>query len=158
MQSEIKILKYDEKETTQTQQQASKSVQSHELTQNNELKYADVAKMTPTCVVNENRMQGEHSNILALERKNSPVFLQCKLCPGIHPAYKCNAYKALPVHKRMDYVKEEKLCVKCLKSQHSGSCVDPKSNIPCPVCKDGSYHNSTLCDKKANKQHDEDWN
>lgn len=165
MRSEIKILKIEEKETMQTQQQTSNIVQSHAHTQSIKFNYADITKMAHTGGAKPKQTQflGERLSELALEKNNSPDFLQCKLCPGIHPAYKCKAYLALPLHKRMEYALSRKFCVRCMRSQHIGDCADPKSNKRCPDCKEEAYHNSTLCDTKAAKKQQnqscgsEDW-
>lgn len=149
--SEIKILKIDERENMQTQHQASNMIENSQC---EKLKYADVAKTQQSSVIVTKAMDqpSGQSNTLAEEKAKSPAFLQCKLCPRIHPAYKCDVYKALPLHKRVEYVKNQKLCVKCLRSQHTGDCVDAKSNKHCPICQVEVFHNSTLCDTKAAKE------
>lgn len=170
MQSEIKILRIDEKQCVQTQQQASNI---HTTNEAEKPKYADVAKSAYTGAIPKQKQQqseeSDWSSTLAEEKANCPAFLQCKLCVGIHPIYKCKVYKSKSLAQRQKYVNDENLCVRCLKPKHTGKCLDAKSNNPCPVCANESYHNSTLCETKAakakaakdNKQpsvSDDDWN
>lgn len=79
-------------------------------------------------------------------RDNVPEFLRCTLCPGIHPRYKCEAFRAMNLTGRKDHVKENNLCIKCLRPNHSGLCEVDKNNEECPRCKPAvRFHNSSMC-------------
>jgi hypothetical protein len=45
--------------------------------------------------------------------------LRCPICQGHHDIKKCKAFKAEPVRRRIEIVKEASLCVNCLSSGHS---------------------------------------
>lgn len=79
------------------------------------------------------------------EKIGQPIWLQCKLCPGIHPTFGCSEYNRMSLDRKEDFVWRNTLCVRCLRPNHEGDCVDPKCNLQCPKCRNGSKHNSTLC-------------
>ena len=45
----------------------------------------------------------------------------CPLCPENHPMWKCESFKMLTVKERWSCAKKNKLCFRCLSSQHRGS-------------------------------------
>lgn len=60
---------------------------------------------------------------------------------------------------RHQYMNEKNLCHSCLRPNHNDLfCYvnkdgTPKKALPCPRCKNGKYHNSTLCPtNEAEKQ------
>lgn len=101
-------------------------------------------------------------------KKEAPQFLQCVLCDGIHPRYKCDAFKAMTLEQRLSHVQSEGLCVRCLREMHNGYCKDESCNLPCPTCAPERevYHNRFLCASKCRysqsvqaSAHDEEhWN
>lgn len=92
------------------------------------------------------------SNALALqlqsEKASQPKWLQCTLCPGIHPRFGCSVYNGMNLTTKENHVWQEVLCNRCLRPNHPGDCIDPKCNRPCPKCNNGNKHNSTLCPKQ----------
>lgn len=74
-------------------------------------------------------------------------FLQCSLCPEVHPAYACNVYLGMSLDDRLNYIDGRGWCRKCLRLLHTNQpCEGPKCNLPCPECLPAlQYHNSTLC-------------
>lgn len=87
----------------------------------------------------------EMANFVGEVKSQVPSFLQCKLCDDIHPVYKCLVFKAMDLKSKENFVQENKLCVKCLRSFHLGNCRDVSSNNACPKCSPAAYHNSVLC-------------
>lgn len=137
--SEIQILMLDENENANQQSNS----------------YADAAKTMRKKI--ESKSSVSHSSVtpasvLAAEKAKSPPFLRCNLCVGIHPIYKCETYKNFTLATKKKYVAAEKLCVKCLRPQHTGLCADANSNKRCPVCTEERFHNSTLCETKEQKK------
>lgn len=108
---------------------------------------------------------------LAVAKLEAPIFLQCILCDGIHPKYKCTVFIEMNFAARWAHVRAEKLCEKCLRPAHQGKCVAPGCNKPCPHCMPSVvYHNSLLCGRKdeqmqgqssgnaaSNKGNEENW-
>lgn len=80
-------------------------------------------------------------------KKSVPSFLQCKLCEGIHPVYKCLVFKAMKLGEKEELVLKNNWCVKCLQPAHLGKCRDDLSNNACPKCAPTTFHNSILCPK-----------
>lgn len=85
-------------------------------------------------------------NALENEKMRSAKFLQCPLCVGIHPLYKCDVFLQMPLSEKQMHVSLNNLCVRCLRSEHPNSCWNEVSNLPCKKCKPSiEYHNSSLC-------------
>lgn len=85
------------------------------------------------------------------DKSKHSQFLQCNLCEGVHPLYKCDVFLAKKLDMRLLYVSENKFCVRCLRKEHTGNCVDVKSNWKCLACvPEVKYHNSKLCPKRVN--------
>lgn len=83
-------------------------------------------------------------------KKQAPNFLQCKLCDGIHPLYKCDVFKSLSLGERLSFAQQEMLCERCLRPGHDGYCVKDSCNRVCPSClpRESVRHNSYLCPVK----------
>ena len=64
----------------------------------------------------------------------------CKLCKGMHLLPECQEFKKMRHYKRLEFVKKENLCFKCLCSGHvAGDC---KSREECSVegCINSKHH------------------
>lgn len=71
----------------------------------------------------------------------------CRLCQADHGLFKCSLFLKMPLHARLNKVKELQLCYGCLNKHDSSFPVARCPNrIPCPRCKT-SIHNSVLCSK-----------
>jgi len=80
------------------------------------------------------------------EKSKQPKFLQCVLCPGIHPVRKCDNFTIKNIDERYEHVADHRLCVRCLRPDHDGDCLDSKCNLRCPNCVPKVlFHNSLLC-------------
>lgn len=85
------------------------------------------------------------------EKRRAPEFMQCKLCDGVHALYKCEVYVGMGYRQKWQCVKDYKLCQRCLKKDHLGSCENKLNNEKCQKCYESgysrtvSYHNSSLC-------------
>ena len=74
--------------------------------------------------------------------ESTPCKKTCKLCKGMHLLSECQEFKKMRHYKRLEFVKKENLCFKCLCSGHVAGdcsvegCVNPKhhtllhKNIP----------------------------
>lgn len=61
----------------------------------------------------------------------------CKYCTkSSHRLYNCPKFKLIPVAERVTYIKENKLCNRCL-NFHSGKC---RFHFRCNTCKRNSHH------------------
>lgn len=90
---------------------------------------------------------------LRVAKSQAPRFLQCSLCDGIHPRYKCDAFKQMSLAGRQAHVSSESLCEKCLRENHRGDCQQEKCNRSCPSCMPATaYHNSLLCPKRERQE------
>ena len=68
--------------------------------------------------------------------------IQCPMCSKHHKLYTCYAFRSMPIDKRYDYVKNNKLCVLCLSNDHSVSeCGSP---YVCKINNCGEKHSSSL--------------
>lgn len=118
--------------------------------------FADVLRTPvssgPVSISSAQRFQNRIQSALRDEKKNQPIWLQCVLCDGIHPRFGCDIYNGWALDRKEFHVQEQHLCVRCLRQNHPGDCVDPKCNRPCPKCNDGTKHNSTLCPKQHPRQ------
>lgn len=86
---------------------------------------------------------------LAEAKKFQPEFLQCNLCDGIHPKYKCEVFIGMSFQERWNHVRRFALCAKCLRSDHAGPCAQKTCNQACPACLPSQlFHNSFLCSVK----------
>lgn len=92
-------------------------------------------------------------NLFEAEKKRSPKFLQCVLCDNIHPLYKCDVFLGLSLDQKYMHVEEHNLCLRCLRDNHPGRCVDDVSNQSCPKCLPHViHHNSKLCPQNVSNQ------
>lgn len=78
---------------------------------------------------------------------------QCRLCPGIHMIYHCDAYQGMSFDDKWRFISEADVCVRCFFPLHGATlCKDPKNNKACKYCWGLSsvldYHNGTLCPTK----------
>jgi hypothetical protein len=63
---------------------------------------------------------------------------RCPTCQGHHDIKKCKAFKAEPVKRRIELVKEASLCVNCLSSGHS------RAHCPSRLCRRCRHRHHTL--------------
>jgi uncharacterized membrane protein YgcG len=72
---------------------------------------------------------------------------RCPICQGHHGIKKCKAFKAEPVKRRIELVKEASLCVNCLSSGHS------RAHCPSGLCRRCRHRHHTLLhqDKPQNR-------
>lgn len=85
-------------------------------------------------------------------KASQPPFLQCTLCTGVHPRFKCEVYKVMDYYEKWAHINAEWLCGRCVRPAHSATrCEDRNCENPCPQCETYAvtrYHNSTLCPLK----------
>lgn len=104
-------------------------------------------------------------------KARAPRYLQCPCCPIIHPLYKCDDFKLIPLSIKKMHVANMNLCERCLKDEHEGWCKDPRQQRPCPNCLPRKeFHNSVMCPTKHTSEFreqaaaittmsdDEEWN
>lgn len=114
--------------------------------------YAANPKSKASVSGHQKQDQQKAGNTSGDDKANAPGFLQCDLCDGVHPKYKCKVYLEMSLSDRLLNVQEQSLCVKCLRKKHQGGCADPRSNQSCPKCAPQAlYHNSSLCPKQVNQ-------
>lgn len=94
--------------------------------------YAANAKSKASVSDYQKQDQQKAGNKSSDDKANAPAFLQCDLCDGIHPKYKCKVFLAMGLSDKLKNVEKQSLCVKCLRNEHQGGCADPKSNESCP--------------------------
>lgn len=95
---------------------------------------------------NANQATVSSTQAMAVAKRSAPIFLQCVLCTGIHPKYKCEAFIGMSLIDRWEHVRKEKLCQQCLRPQHQGKCIAPGCNQACTYCSPAAvFHNSLLC-------------
>jgi hypothetical protein len=72
---------------------------------------------------------------------------RCPICQGHHAIKKCKVFKAEPVKRRIELVKEASLCVNCLSSEHS------RAHCPSRSCHRCRHRHHTLLhqDKPQNR-------
>ncbi|XP_017475140.1 PREDICTED: uncharacterized protein LOC108365594 [Rhagoletis zephyria] len=82
-----------------------------------------------------NNNKNEHKASFTVANANNDN--QCTFCTQIsHSIYTCNAFAALPVANRFDFVKKGGYCINCLKSGHS---VRNCNRSQCRICR-RSHH------------------
>lgn len=73
------------------------------------------------------------------------VLPTCYFCKKAHHIFQCKEFLALPQNKRMESVKDMRLCINCLAQNHSLK--DCKSHSACRVCNE--KHNTILHSDKT---------
>ena len=74
------------------------------------------------------------------KREEYPCKYDCTLCTEKHYCYHCSKFKAFSIKQRRDHVTANKLCVNCLKPNHTAE--QCRSLYRCSVCK--AKHNSLI--------------
>lgn len=69
--------------------------------------------------------------------------ISCYKCAGNHSIFKCETFKADPLEKKKQLIKERNLCGCCFAKEHTGLCA---KNLKCRIC-NGNTHNTLLCDQ-----------
>ena len=70
----------------------------------------------------------------------TPCRYSCPLCPEAHYAYSCKTFRDKSVSQRMEFIKAQSLCSKCLKPGHTAD--DCRNDRVCSVCK--GEHNTLI--------------
>ena len=70
----------------------------------------------------------------------TPCRYSCPLCPEAHYAYSCKTFRHKSVSQRMEFIKAQSLCSKCLKPGHTAD--DCRNDRVCSVCK--GEHNTLI--------------
>ena len=73
---------------------------------------------------------------------NSPSSQRCHLCSKNHKLYACYRFKSMPIDKRLDYVKTNKLCTLCFSKDHLMS--ECRSSYICRINNCGGKHSSAI--------------
>ena len=68
--------------------------------------------------------------------------IQCHMCSKNYKLYTCHTFRSMPIDKRYDYVKNNKLCVLCLSNDHSVS--ECRSPYVCKINNCSEKHSSSL--------------
>lgn len=77
------------------------------------------------------------------EPQGERVLWRCPKCPGNHQLSWCGEYKRMTLEDRRQYIKDQKLCFKCLGPHLFRNCTAKN----CPTC--SRAHHSSICPKKA---------
>lgn len=71
---------------------------------------------------------------------------ECIMCKESHYLYGCQQFLDMNMIGRQNKVAELELCVRCLRSVHTGPCVNKRNNDACAKClPEKKHHNSRLC-------------
>ena len=83
------------------------------------------------------------NKVLVADLKNK----KCAFCESqLHEIYKCDKFLGLAVKERVDFVKKNKLCFRCLRYHLIKNC---SSKYSCKTCQ--KNHNSLLCFKREDQ-------
>ncbi|CAL1273554.1 unnamed protein product [Larinioides sclopetarius] len=69
-------------------------------------------------------------------------------CNSFHPLYKCDKFKNLSLVQRKELVKNNRICARCLSSNHATNCPSSYSCISCKNRNVNAMHNILLCDDR----------
>lgn len=101
---------------------------SHNTITNNNSLNRSLAKVTPSKFV----LAAAHNKTNKL-KLNSPISNQytCTHCKQNHLIYRCEQFRQLPIHERIDRITNLQLCTNCLKNHNISECA---STMTCGVC------------------------
>lgn len=88
----------------------------------------------------------------ATDRETAPEFLRCKLCPLVHPLFKCETFRMLRLKQKLKHIETNNICHRCLRPAHERDCWDEECGKKCERCFSAKRcvlkHNSTICPVK----------
>lgn len=101
---------------------------------------------TKSNVKNNNNYEKNHKNEKNMKKE---ITFQCTYCEKNHSIYRCESFLKLEPPKRVDWIKERKICVVCLQKHDKNEC---KSKFDCKTC--NKKHNVLLhLEKRSKRNH-----
>ena len=74
-----------------------------------------------------------------------PFKFKCPYCQDVHPLYRCLKFRELSVPERIEYIKKQNRCMRCLNRHDIADCSN--SHFTCLVCHKNDHHVLTHIEK-----------